>query len=145
MDKEITFLGFKFTALQFTLFFFGWMIFLGFIWPLIIGSYLFMSIFVCGFSVIFVDLFNRLLVGIFSVEESRVRVYQNFMLVVTAVFATLIYTIWIPMNFFIYTAHLAINVFSVFLMFPMFYKKESKILRLKLLILRKSKSFKVCF
>ncbi|KUJ63626.1 hypothetical protein AR687_00115 [Flavobacteriaceae bacterium CRH] len=132
MDKEVTFLGFKFTALKFTLFFFGWMIFLGFVWPLIIGSYLFMSIFVCGFSVIFVDLFNRMLV-LFSVDESRIRVYQNFMLVITAIVATLIYTIWIPMNFYIYTAHLAINIFSVFLMFPMFYKKENQNTHVKII------------
>lgn len=130
MEKQISFFGFKFTNLQFILFFFGWMAFLGFGWPLLIGSYLFMSIFVCGFSVIFVGLFNRLIalliLALSFISESLIRVYQNFMLVITAIFATLIYSIWIPMNFWIYMAHLAINIFSIFLMYTMFYKKDSQ-------------------
>lgn len=130
MNKEVSFFGVKFTNLQFIIFFFCWMFFLGFVWPLIIGSYLFMSIFVCGFSVIFAGLFNRLMglliLALLFINESLIRIYQNFMLFVTAIFATLIYSIWIPMNFWIYMAHLAINVFSIFLMYTMFYKKGSQ-------------------
>ncbi len=130
MEKQISFFGFNFTNLQFTLFFFGWMIFLGFGWPLIIGSYLFMSIFVCGFSVIFAGLFNRLvalvILALAFINGSLVRFYQKFMLVVIAIFATLIYSIWIPMNFWIYMAHLAINIFSIFLMYRMFYRRNDQ-------------------
>ncbi len=129
MEKQITFFRFKFTDLQFIVFFFCWMFFLGFIWPLIIGSYFFMSIFVCGFSVIFAGLFNRLvalvILALAFINGSLVRFYQKFMLVVIAIFATLIYSIWIPMNFWIYMAHLTINIFSIFLMYRMFYRKGS--------------------
>ncbi|TPG39980.1 hypothetical protein [Flavobacterium pectinovorum] len=130
MEKQVSFFGFKFTNLKFIIFFFCWMFFLGFVWPLIIGSYLFMSIFVCGFSVIFAGLFNRLMglliLALLFIHESLIRIYQNFMLVLTAIFATLIYSIWIPMNFWIYMAHLVINIFSIFLMYMMFYKKDSQ-------------------
>ncbi|SNR50558.1 hypothetical protein SAMN04487979_108181 [Flavobacterium sp. ov086] len=130
MEKQVSFFGFKFTNLQFIIFFFCWMFFLGFVWPLIIGSYLFMSIFVCGFSVIFAGIFNRLvalvILALAFINGSLVRFYQKFMLVVIAIFATLIYNIWIPMNFWIYMAHLTINIFSIFLMYRMFYKRNSQ-------------------
>lgn len=130
MNKEVTFFGFKFTQWQFFFFFIGWMLFLGFVWPLIIGSPLFMSILLCGLVLILVGLFNLLigllLLVLFVINKSLLRIYQNFMFVIGTVFATWIYSLLVPMNFYIYIAHLAINIFSVFLMHMMFVKKGAQ-------------------
>lgn len=130
MEKQVSFLGFKFTNLQFILFFFGWMVFLGFGWPLIIGSPIFFSILVCGIVLIVVGIFNRLvgllLLLLFVLNESLLRIYQNFMFVIGTIFITWLYSLLTPMNFYVYVAHLAINIFSVFLMHMMFVKKGTQ-------------------
>jgi hypothetical protein len=76
-----------------------------------------------------------LLLLLLFVNESLIRIYQNVVLFITIVLATLIYSIWIPMNFWIYMAHLAINTFSVFLMYNMFYKKDTGNIQDEIIIL----------
>ena len=127
MQKDVSFFGMKFTQLQFILFFFGWMFFLAFIWPFIIGSYLGMSVLICGISILFVGLLNRLfglpLLVFYFVNKSLIRYYQNFMMVLTSLLATWIYSFFVPMNFYTYMAHLLVNTFTVFLIHDFFFKK----------------------
>lgn len=129
MQKDVSFFGMKFTQLQFILFFFGWMFFLAFIWPFIIGSYLGMSVLICGLSILFVGLLNRLfgllLVVFYFLSHSLIRFYQNFMMVLTSIFATLIYSLFVPMNFYTYMAHLLVNTFSIFLIYEVGFRKGS--------------------
>lgn len=129
MQKDVSFFGMKFTQLQFILFFFGWMFFLAFIWPFIIGSYLGMSVFVCGFSVLFVGLLNRLfgllLLVFYFINKSLIRYYQNSMMVLTSILATFIYSLFVPMNFYTYIAHLLVNTFTIFLIYEVGFRKGS--------------------
>ncbi len=129
MQKDVSFFGMKFTQLQFILFFFGWMFFLAFIWPFIIGSYLGMSVLVCGFSILFVGLLNRLfgllLLLFYFLNHSLIRYYQNFMMVLTSILATWIYSFFVPMNFYTYMAHLLVNTFSIFLIYEVGFRKGS--------------------
>lgn len=127
MQKDVSFFGMKFTQLQFILFFLGWMFFLAFIWPFIIGSYLGMSVLICGLSILFVGLLNRLfgllLLVFYFVNKSLIRYYQNFMMVLTSLVATWIYSFFVPMNFCTYMAHLLVNTFTIFLIHNFFFTK----------------------
>jgi hypothetical protein len=119
MKEEIYFLGFKFTFLQFLLLFLGWSFFLCFIWPVIIGSYFFVSVFVCAFSVVFASLVNnKLILGLlvlFLINKKIVIYYQNFMLFLSAFLGTWVFSWFVPMSRFVFLDHLLINTFSVFL------------------------------
>lgn len=120
MEEEIYFLGFKFTFLQFLLLFFGWNFFIGFIWPLMIGSYFGVTIFVCAFSLVFAIAVNNkltlLLLLLFQINKSIVIFYQKAMLYISAYLGTCVFSWFVPpMSIYVFLEHLFINTLTVFL------------------------------
>src|SRR5688572_4901970 len=100
MNEEVYFLRFRFTFLQFLLLFFGWNFFICFIWPLMIGSYFGVTIFVCAFSLIFsIAVNNRLallLLVLFQINKNIVIFYQKAMLYISAYLGTCVFSWFVP-------------------------------------------------
>jgi hypothetical protein len=128
MKKEIYFLGFRFSLIHFLLLCLGWTFFLGFIWPFIIGSYFFVSVFVCAFSLLFAGIVNsKLLIGLlilFHINKSIVAFYQNFMLVLSGFLGTWIFSWFVKMSTFVFVDHLIINTFTVFMYYRLLVSME---------------------
>ncbi len=118
-DKEVWFLGFRFTLLQFLGICLGWTFFIAFIWPMIIGSYWFVSVFVCFAALLFAGIVNsKLLLGLvalFFVSKRALLIYQYFMLVASALLATWVFSWFVRLNTFKFIDHLIINAFTVYM------------------------------
>jgi hypothetical protein len=119
MEKEVRFFGFSFSLLHFGLLCFGWTFFLCFIWPLFVGSYFFVSVFVCAFSVVFAGIVtSRLVLGLIVlllINRKIVLFYQNFMLLLSGFLGTWVFSWFVKMGTFIFLDHLIINTFTVFM------------------------------
>lgn len=124
MNEEIYFLRFRFTFLQFLLLFFGWNFFICFIWPLMIGSYFGVTIFVCAFSLVFsIAVNNRLallLLVLFQINKNIVIFYQKAMLYISAYLGTCVFSWFVPpMSIYVFLEHLFINTLTIFLYYTM--------------------------
>lgn len=124
MNEEIYFLRFRFTFSQFLLLFLGWNFFICFIWPVMIGSYFGVTIFVCAFSLIFAIAINNklalLLLVLFQINKNIVIFYQKAMLCISAYFGTCVFSWFVaPMSIYIFLEHLFINILTIFLYYTM--------------------------
>jgi len=124
MKEEIHFLRFRFTFLQFLLLFLGWNFFICFIWPVMIGSYFGVTIFVCAFSLIFAIVINNklalLLLVLFQINKNIVIFYQKAMLYISAYFGTCVFSWFVPpMSIYVFLEHLFINTLTIFLYYTM--------------------------
>ena len=123
MNKEIWFLTYRFTFLQFLCLCLGWSFFLCFIWPLIIGSYFFVSFAVCLGALLLTGLVNnRLFIGLlvlFHFSKRAVIYYQNVMLVLCTLLCTWIFSWFVRMEGYIFADHFMVNAFSVFLYYKL--------------------------
>jgi len=121
-ESEIYFFGYGFRKIRFLLLCVCWTLFICFIWPLIIGSYFFVTVIVCGLSLVFAGIVNsRLLIGLFVlllISRKIVVFYQNFMLVLSAFLGTLAFSWFVKMSTFVFLDQLVINMITVF----MYYK-----------------------
>jgi hypothetical protein len=119
MKEEICFLGFRFNSIQFFIFLLGWTFFLCFIWPLTIGSYFGISVFVCVFSVAIVAYINSkmilLLFVLFQINKKIVIYFQYFVLVLCSFLGTLVFSFFEHFGIYIFLCHLFINTFTVYL------------------------------
>ncbi len=124
MEEEICFFRFRFTFLQFLFLFFAWNFFIGFIWPLTIGSYFLVTIFVCAFSLFFAIAVNNklalLLLLLFHVNKKIVIYYQKAMLFISAYLGTCVFSWFMPsMSIYVFLEHLFINTLTIFLYYRM--------------------------
>lgn len=131
MEENIYFLRFKFTFLQFLALFFGWNFFICFIWPLMIGSYFGVTIFVCAFSLVFVMALNNKLILwlflLFHINKKIVIIYQKAMLYLSAYFGTCVFSWFMPpMSIYVFLEHLFINTLTVFLYFTFVMKATNR-------------------
>jgi hypothetical protein len=127
MNEEIYFLGIKFNFIQFLLLLIGWTFFLCFIWPIMIGSYFFVSVFVCVFSLVFAIAVNNklalLLLVLFQINKNIVIFYQKAMLFISAYLGTCVFSWFMPsMSIYVFLEHLFINTLTIFLYYTMAIK-----------------------
>jgi hypothetical protein len=120
MNEEIYFLGIKFNFIQFLLLLIGWTFFLCFIWPIMIGSYFFVSVFVCVFSLVFAIAVNNklalLLLVLFQINKNIVIFYQKAMLFISAYLGTCVFSWFMPpMSIYVFLEHLFMNTLTVYL------------------------------
>ena len=119
MKEEIYFLGFRFNFIQFFIFLLGWTFFLCFIWPITIGSYFGISVFVCIFSVAIATYINSkmilLLIVLFQINKKIVIYFQYFILVLCSFLGTLVFSFFEYFGIYVFFCHLFINTFTVYL------------------------------
>lgn len=119
MNREVVFFGFRFSFLKYVAICVGWTFFIAFIWPMIIGSYWFVSVFVCfGALLVTAIVTNRLLLGLlllFFVSKKAVVAYQYIMLFLSTLAATWFFSLFVRMNDFKFIDHLIVNLFTVYM------------------------------
>ena len=109
-------------------------IFQAIIFPILIGSYLFVSCFISGISLLVTGLLNNNLFTILLYyligrkNNKRVIYIQYVLMFIMNLIGTYIYSFWIKMSFFAFLDHLIINFLSSYFLYNIniVYEEEDK-------------------
>ncbi|KOS06196.1 hypothetical protein AM493_09255 [Flavobacterium akiainvivens] len=128
MNREVTFFGYRFSLLQYLGICLVWTFFIAFIWPMIIGSYWFVSVFACAGAVLLTAVVTgKLILGLlalFLVNKKAVVVYQYVMLLLSTLLVTWVMGLFVDMADFKFIDHLMVNAVTVYLYYRLVLETE---------------------
>ncbi len=126
MNREISFFGFSFTVLTFTLLALAWTICLFGILPYFLNTNGWVYFGYSIVALIFSGVVNRYLIFIiliaFCISKSIVVWFQNFMLIFSGFLTTFIYRLFVYKSFWMTITHFLIITFSVFVYYTLVIK-----------------------